>query len=394
MRKQVKVSSWRLNFVDLAHPEGMYQSSTRNKASVCGCHRAGEKIKFRTSENSYLQEILSRSCLVSSGSSIFAFPMRSGSVLENANQTPALLAFDWEATITASASASLPSHARLRTCATAQLSARSGQPTDSAHGPDAEPPPPAPGPAPAGAGRRAGLRHGSDGGDCWEGQGAAGRWGCCCFCGAASLPAQLLAGRCCCRQRPTEPLPCTTPSSTCRSWRSCRCRSTAWQPGVSRRGCGRASPALLGSPPSSFVLVGSPRGRWLRAARLGSACGAGLERGRFSAESSSLSAGWFLSLMPAGPSSLNVSACLLVLVLYKCIGGTLGCARWGGCGAWSGALGRLLWLLGLFCAVLLWDKAAIKTPSDAVEVRVFKSVYHNLSNSTVVGQWHVCGRII
>lgn len=183
------------------------------------------------------------------------------------------------------------------------------------------------GPALAGAGRRAGLRHGSGGGGCREGRGAEGRWGCSYFCGAGSLPAQLPAGgRCCCRSCPSEPPSCTTPSSMCRSWRSCRCRSTAWRPGVSRWGRGRASPAMLGSPPSSFVLVSSPRGRWVRAARLWGACGAGLVRGRFSVESGSLSAGWFLSLTPAGLSSLNVRACLLALMLYKCIGGIFGYA--------------------------------------------------------------------
>lgn len=31
--------------------------------------------------------------------------------------------------------------------------------------------------------------------------------------------------------------------------------------------------------------------------------------------------------------------------------------------------------LGRSCAVLLWDKTSIKAPSDAVDLRPFKSVY-------------------
>lgn len=42
--------------------------------------------------------------------------------------------------------------------------------------------------------------------------------------------------------------------------------------------------------------------------------------------------------------------------------------------------------LGRSCAVLLWDKTSIKAPSDAVDLRPYKSVYQNLSNSTVFRQ--------
>lgn len=58
-----------------------------------------------------------------------------------------------------------------------------------------------------------------------------------------------------------EQLPsCTTPSSMCRSWKSCRCRSTAWRPGVSWGARGAAAPSRSPSRASLLSwMAGVPR---------------------------------------------------------------------------------------------------------------------------------------
>jgi len=101
------------------------------------------------------------------------------------------------------------------------------------------------------------ARRGGRGG-CREGRGVVGRrWQ---FCGLRS-PAPPLPPAAAASPRPVAAVaagpeelpPCTTLSSTYRSWRSCRCRSTAWRPGVSRGG---RSPPLSRAAPSAVLGAG------------------------------------------------------------------------------------------------------------------------------------------